>query len=140
MTENNETESSTDGGTDEEETSGEVSAVDTIDHKAIKTKFSNLATALQETNQNLVTFEYLLEHYRSSAPPDPRLSERKAPPPESSQQNQEAKSDIDIVDLLKDICGSVNELKSEMGQGQNNIQQIESSLQYSQRLEDLSGW
>lgn len=139
MTENNETESSTDGGTDEEETSEEVSAVDTIDHKAIKTKFSNLATALQETNQNLVTFEYLLEHYRSSAPPDQGQGERKAPPPESSQQNQEAKSDIDIVDLLKDICGSVNELKSEMGQGQNNIQQIESSLQYSQRLEDLSG-
>ena len=33
MTENNETESSTDGGTDDEETSEEVSAVDTIDHK-----------------------------------------------------------------------------------------------------------
>ena len=144
MTENNETESSADGGTDDEEISEEVSAVDTIDHKAIKTKFSNLATALQETNQNLVTFEYLLDHYKSSsqcsALADIRLTERKSPPPELSQQKQEDKSDIDIVDLLKDICGSVNELKTEIGQGQNNVQQIESSLQYSQKLEVLSGW
>ena len=35
-----------------------------VDLELIQKKFSSLATALQETNQNLVTFEMLQDHYR----------------------------------------------------------------------------
>ena len=35
-----------------------------IDLEMIKAKFSSLSSALQETNQNLVTIEMLQDHYR----------------------------------------------------------------------------
>ena len=47
---------------DEDEEITEEDEASDID--AIKAKFSILATALQETNQNLVAYELLQEHYR----------------------------------------------------------------------------
>ena len=47
---------------DEEEE--DVSDEEGVDLELIQKKFSSLATALQETNQNLVTFEMLQDHYR----------------------------------------------------------------------------
>ena len=46
------------------------------------------------------------------------------------------------MDLLKDICGSVNELKTEMGNsgqvGKINLEEIESKLKYPQKFAELS--
>ena len=46
------------------------------------------------------------------------------------------------MDLLKDICGSVNELKTEMGnsgrEGKINLEEIESKLKYPQKFAELS--
>ena len=51
-------------------------------------------------------------------------------------------TDLDIVDLLKDICGSVNELKTEMGNsgqvGKINLEEIENKLKYPQKFAELS--
>ena len=51
-------------------------------------------------------------------------------------------TDLDIVDLLKDICGSVNELKTEMGNsgqvGKINLEEIENKLKYPQKFVELS--
>ena len=150
MTENRDTDSSTEGGTEDEESSEDIP----IDANTIKTKFSNLATALQETNQNLVTFEYLLEHYTSSSrssvkevttPSEMVLTTPKDLTPKSSKPDSEVPNNIDIVDLLKDICGSVNDLKTEMGQNslkdvsKLDLLQIESKIQNSQKHAELLG-
>ena len=46
------------------------------------------------------------------------------------------------MDLLKDICGSVNELKTEMGNssqaGKINLEEIENKLKYPQKFAELS--
>ena len=150
MSEDKEDDSSSGEESGEEESSEDIP----IDAETIKSKFSNLATALQETNQNLVTFEYLLDHYRSSS----RSSAKEASTPNElmlttpkeltstiSKPDHEVPNNIDIVDLLKDICGSVNELKSEMGQNslkdlsKLNLQHLESKIQYPQKIVDLSG-
>ena len=99
---------------EEEEEDGEsTSESASIDAQLLQTKFASLASALQETNQNLVTFEYLLEHSR-------KMERHSATPKgENTKDNNEGcdnDSKEDIVNLLKDICGSVNDLRSEMGQ------------------------
>ena len=43
---------------------GEFSEEEEIDLEMIKAKFTSLSSALQETNQNLVTIEMLQDHYR----------------------------------------------------------------------------
>jgi hypothetical protein len=47
-----------------EESLTDESEGEDVDLEAIQEKFSALAAALQETNQNLVTFEMLQDHYR----------------------------------------------------------------------------
>ena len=37
---------------------------DDVDLEVLHAKFSGITAALQETNQNLVTFELLQDHYR----------------------------------------------------------------------------
>ena len=73
-----------------------------IDAALIKSKFESLSSALAATNQNLVTFEYLLDHLRKHN----KLDSRDDTATDSGRE--------DIVNLLKDICGSVNDLRSEM--------------------------
>lgn len=106
-----------------------------VDLEAIHAKFSCLATALQETNQNLQTFELLQDHYKNLS--------KVAPAPATSVQPAASKGqDVDIVDLLKDICGSVNELKTEMGTSGKvdklNLEDLESKLKYPQKFAELS--
>ena len=48
----------------DEEFSDEEEEEEEIDLEMIKAKFSSLSSALQETNQNLVTIEMLQDHYR----------------------------------------------------------------------------
>merc|ERR1719430_12220 len=118
---------------DGDEESSEEEEEEEIDLEMIKAKFSSLSSALQETNQNLVTIEMLQDHYRNvskaSATPNTTLPSSGGP-------------DLDIVDLLKDICGSVNELKTEMGnsgrEGKINLEEIESKLKYPQKFAELS--
>ena len=97
---------------EEEETSESVS----IDAGAIKTKFETLAAALAETNQNLVTFEHLLEHSRrhNKHPESPNTKDDL-----TKCDNEGSKEDI--VTLLRDICGSVNDLRSEMGHNISSV-------------------
>ena len=97
---------------EEEETSESVS----IDAGAIKTKFETLAAALAETNQNLVTFEHLLEHSRkhNKQPESPNTKDGL-----TKCDNEGSKEDI--VNLLRDICGSVNDLRSEMGHNISSV-------------------
>ena len=97
---------------EEEETSDSVS----IDAGAIKNKFETLAAALAETNQNLVTFEYLLEHSRkhNKHPESPNTKDDL-----TKCDNDGSKEDI--VNLLRDICGSVNDLRSEMGHNISSV-------------------
>ena len=49
---------------DGDEESSEDEEEEEIDLEMIKAKFSSLSSALQETNQNLVTIEMLQDHYR----------------------------------------------------------------------------
>ena len=49
---------------DDDDGDGEFSEEEEIDLEIIKAKFSSLSSALQETNQNLVTIEMLQDHYR----------------------------------------------------------------------------
>ena len=49
---------------DDEDGDEEFSEEEEIDLEMIKAKFSSLSSALQETNQNLVTIEMLQDHYR----------------------------------------------------------------------------
>ena len=49
---------------DDDDGDGEFSEEEEIDLEMIKAKFSSLSSALQETNQNLVTIEMLQDHYR----------------------------------------------------------------------------
>lgn len=101
-----------DSDEEEEETSESVS----IDAGAIKNKFETLAAALAETNQNLVTFEYLLEHSRKNNkhPESPNTKDGL-----TKCDNDGSKEDI--VNLLRDICGSVNDLRSEMGHNISSV-------------------
>ena len=48
----------------DEESSEDEDEEEEIDLEMIKAKFSSLSSALQETNQNLVTIEMLQDHYR----------------------------------------------------------------------------
>ena len=151
MSEQKEDDSNNSRESEDSESSSEDSS---LNAELIKTKFSHLASALQETNQNLVTFEYLLDHYRSSS----ISSAKEATTPTvttpttpkeltsiTSKPDCEVPNNIDIVDLLKDICGSVNDLKTEMGQ--NNLKEvskldlkhIENKIQFPQKVVELSG-
>ena len=86
---------------DEEETSEDSSE---LDANMLRSKFASLASTLQQTNQNLVTFEYLLENNKKLR----KLAE--------SPKVVGGETEEDIVNLLRDICGSVQDLRSEMGQ------------------------
>ena len=66
---------------------------------------SDWSSALAATNQNLVTFEYLLEHLKKHD---------KETGKDLDKDDKEQGSKEDIVTLLRDICGSVNDLRSEM--------------------------
>lgn len=102
-----------------------------VDLELIQKKFSSLATALQETNQNLVTFEMLQDHYRTVS---------KAP--QASEGTSQGTGENDMLDLLKDICGSVSELKTEIGNSGHtsriNLEEMESKLKYPQKFAELS--
>ena len=88
---------------DDEETSEESSE---LDANMLRSKFASLASTLQQTNQNLVTFEYLLENNKKLR----KLAESPKVVGGSGETEE------DIVNLLRDICGSVQDLRSEMGQ------------------------
>ena len=107
---------------EEEETSESVS----IDAGTIKNKFATLAAALAETNQNLVTFEYLLEHSRRQSKESPITKDDL-----TKCDNDGSKEDI--VNLLRDICGSVNDLRSEMG---HNISSVD--LKHDLKTQNLA--
>ena len=87
--------------TEDEETSEDSSE---LDANMLRSKFASLASTLQQTNQNLVTFEYLLENNKKLR----KLAE--------SPKVVGGETEEDIVNLLRDICGSVQDLRSEMGQ------------------------
>ena len=88
---------------DDEETSEESSE---LDANMLRSKFASLASTLQQTNQNLVTFEYLLENNKKLR----KLAES------PKVVGGGGETEEDIVNLLRDICGSVQDLRSEMGQ------------------------
>ena len=92
-------------GVSEEEESCSESTESSVEANMLKSRFASLAATLQQTNQNLVTFEYLLENNRKI-----RQSSQ------SPKGEGKAETEEDIVNLLKDICGSVNDLRSEIGQ------------------------
>ena len=100
---------------DEEEEEDTTSDSVSIDAKAIQSKFETLAAALQATNQNLVTFEYLMELSK-------KQEKKSSPKTDQTKDDLAEANQEDIVNLLKDICGSVNDLRSEMGQ---NIKAVE---------------
>ena len=120
-----EVEDEDEGGEEEEETTSESVS---LDAGIIKSKFATLASALQETNQNLVTFEYLLEHYKKHEKPSTLPKENAKDVDASTDDNGKE----DIVNLLKDICGSVNDLRSEMG---HNISTADCDLKTQNILE-----
>ena len=88
---------------DEEETSEDSSE---LDANMLRSKFASLASTLQQTNQNLLTFEYLLENNKKLR----KLAES------PKVVGGGGETEEDIVNLLRDICGSVQDLRSEMGQ------------------------
>ena len=92
-------------GDSEEEESCSESTESSVEANMLKSKFASLAATLQETNQNLVTFEHILENNRKAR------QNSQSPKVEGKAETEE-----DIVNLLKDICGSVNDLRSEIGQ------------------------
>ena len=65
-----------------------------------------------------------MDHFRSSSrtslkdvgTPTDVISSPPNSPSTKSTKDSEVPNNIDIVDLLKDICGSVHDLKTEMGQ------------------------
>ena len=61
-------------------------------------------------HRKTVSSNYLTAYYlgQSLSPPNS--------PSTKSTKDSEVPNNIDIVDLLKDICGSVHDLKTEMGQ------------------------
>ena len=89
--------------TEDEETSEDSSE---LDANMLRSKFASLASTLQQTNQNLVTFEYLLENNKKLR----KLAES------PKVVGGGGETEEDIVNLLRDICGSVQDLRSEMGQ------------------------
>merc|ERR1719150_3052844 len=89
--------------TDDEESSESSTE---LDANMLRSKFASLASTLQQTNQNLVTFEYLLENNKKVR----KLAES------PKVVGGGGETEEDIVNLLKDICGSVQDLRSEMGQ------------------------
>ena len=92
------------GGSEETEDE-ESSESSSLDADMLRSKFASLASTLQQTNQNLVTFEYLLENNKKVR----KLTE-------NPKVGGGGEAEEDIVNLLKDICGSVQDLRSEMGQ------------------------
>ena len=92
------------GGCEESEDE-ESSESSSLDANMLRSKFASLASTLQQTNQNLVTFEYLLENNKKVR----KLTE-------SPKVGGGGEAEEDIVNLLKDICGSVQDLRTEMGQ------------------------
>ena len=56
------------GESEEEESCSESTESNSLDAKLLRSKFASLAATLQETNQNLVTFEYLLENNKTKKP------------------------------------------------------------------------
>ena len=93
------------GGCEESEDE-ESSESSSLDANMLRSKFASLASTLQQTNQNLVTFEYLLENNKKVR----KLAES------PKVVGGGGETEEDIVNLLKDICGSVQDLRSEMGQ------------------------
>ena len=93
------------GGCEETEDE-ESSESSSLDADMLRSKFASLASTLQQTNQNLVTFEYLLENNK-------KLSKLGETPKVGGGGGE---TEEDIVNLLKDICGSVQDLRTEMGQ------------------------
>ena len=89
--------------TEDEETSEDSSE---LDANMLRSKFASLASTLQQTNQNLLTFEYLLENNKKLR----KLAES------PKVVGGGGETEEDIVNLLRDICGSVQDLRSEMGQ------------------------
>merc|ERR1719225_1168937 len=97
------------GGCEESEDE-ESSESSSLDANMLRSKFASLASTLQQTNQNLVTFEYLLENNKKVR----KLTE-------SPKVGGGGEAEEDIVNLLKDICGSVQDLRSEMGQNTGTL-------------------
>ena len=93
---------------DQEESCSESTESNSMDTNMLRSKFASLAATLQQTNQNLITFEYLLENNRKAK------QSNESPKVEGKAENEE-----DIVNLLKDICGSVNDLRSEITTADN---------------------
>ena len=98
------------GGCEETEDE-ESSESSSLDANMLRSKFASLASTLQQTNQNLVTFEYLLENNKKVR----KLTE-------SPKVAGGGEAEEDIVNLLKDICGSVQDLRSEMGQNTGTLE------------------
>ena len=94
------------GGCEETEDEESSESSTELDANMLRSKFASLASTLQQTNQNLVTFEYLLENNKKVR----KLAES------PKVVGGGGETEEDIVNLLKDICGSVQDLRSEMGQ------------------------
>ena len=112
-----ETKQGQNGGSEDEEegSSGESFPVSA---RLLTSKFTSLANTLQETNQNLLTFEHLLDLYKTSSRASSGQPRPSSPKKNTSSVVNSVPEDnkVDIVNLLQDICGSVNDLKTEMGQ------------------------
>ena len=94
-------------------TSSSTSSTDDDIQPEVRNQFMKLAEALKETNQNLLTFEFMLAQYRKLARIEPFNTSRELIHPDQQTkepEHQQSEDQSEVLDQLRCLTEAVNNL------------------------------